>query len=681
MNTASVPESSTPRTEIEKIAASFRSASSSQANDPPRPTASPTPQNSLKIKELERVNMLKMSQSTNNVSPPSSSRLYNVFRSAFATIDIENDTFSVSSQTGFSSALLHEMELLQGNKRKENTGACGSSFAVGVEPSSKRKREDSCPHQNYRNGGGKEDHQYADVFVMSVESTSEENTRSKSCNSTIDCPEKARQQSSLVFSWVASRLRTAEQNMQKLFDNQEESHRVEIEALKAEHAREKSKVSILDAESYMTKNQVELPVLETIEIERTDRSRVDQALESHLLLRRQVLSELKENAQHDGLLRERLVRERAEYYSLRDAIYSQLDLQQCHHFNLQSINRNIVAEKNSELKRLGKELDARSMELRLLQESSSRFATTAEKNQGWNQQHAEDLQQQMQGRSVGNEQQQLNEFQNSTRSEEQWLPEESRKRFAKMSQVDQWQQQQKPVKNVQQLINERQFAEKQTVDASTERLRHEKRLENYAKDVQQLINERQFVEKQTVDASTEKLPHQSEIQHIRQQLCQAQIEKSQLTRQLQEMTARSMVIEESRVNIMALQQLLHREHLSGTQLKTQMQEMINARAQTMTQQHSALNTHAAEVIEKKDENHSKEIKKMVLDHLGQSKACNRRLEHMANLIKQLTAENRELKETISTLEESLEKTTKALERLSERNLEHYNTIKELNGKI
>ena len=536
MNTASGSDASTARAEIDKIAASFRSASSSQENAPP-PAASLFPQNSLKIKEIERLNNLKMNQPTDNESPQSSSsKLCNVFRSAFATIDIESDTFSVSSQTGFSSALLHEMELLQGKKRKENSVADGSALSVGMEPSSKRKRDDGFPHHNYQHGGGKESHQYGDVFDMSVESTREQIARTEGCNITTGCPETAKQQSSLVFSWVASRLRTAEQNMQKLFDDQEEAHRVEIEALKAEHARDKAKVSIPNADSHMATKQVELPVLETIEIEETDRSRVDQALESHLVLRRQLLAGLRENAHHDGLLREQLMKESYGYHSLRDAIYSQLSLQQCHHFNLQSINRSIIAEKNSELKRLGKNLDAKSAALRITQESMSRL------------------------------------------------------------------------------------------------------------------------------------------------------------------------IEESRVNFTRLQQLLHQEHLSGTQMKIQMQEMINANSQIITQQ-SALNTQAA------NENHSKEIKKMIMNHLGESKACNRRLEHMANEIKRLstqnrelnemistlekslekttktpeikklTAENKVLNETVSTLETSLEKTTKTLERLSERNLEYYNTIKKLNGKI
>lgn len=565
-------------TEIHKLASSLRPGSSCYGSAIPAMA-------SLKKKPFDRAQELTMnppmSNTYNNDNPSSSSsssRLHNVFQSAFETIDIESDTFSLPLQNEFSSFLLHEMAQLRTEKPLKHPG--DPDAVTEGEPELKRRRQDGnpCASDIFPNGqSSHEFHQFGDLF--DTESKSEKSHK----NGSLDDSQRFQQQKRLLFSWVAVQLRTAEQVVQRMFDDQEKVHREEIKALKAEHEREmNNRTNSSYAEtSVIMKKPAEKAVLEPLEIEETDRSRVDDAFKRHSSTRRRLLQLLVDENHDVKRVREQIKREHHEYYHLKDAIYSQLKLQQCHHYNLQSLSRSTIAEKNSEVQRLGKALDEKSAELRLLQESQNRAAPATT-----------------------------------------------------------------PVENCNgQLMRQRQSLENGAVSIATENMEHE------------LIQKRDF-----------------EVQRLQQRLDQSQSENSLLARRVEETMDQKSLIE---ANITMLRRQLYQEKISSSQLKAQLQEAVNIRRVNALSHSNAPNTQATNVLEKGDKEQSKEVKRIMLNHLEQSKACNYRLELMANEVKRLGAENRELTETLSTQEQSLEKTSKSLERLTERNSEYFQTIQML----
>ena len=570
------------------------------------PIASPSPQKPREKKRLESSNYTSARE-------PSSSSLQEIFRSAFATIDIDHDTLPVSLQSEFSSALLQQMKKMQ-SKRKERPENTKDSAYAGLledefqEPHPKRiqlQKEGEFFYRENRDFYGSEGSGLILDMGLNVDGdengivppSADDNQQHVNNPSMHTRPGETDQgaagynphheivarQHSLLISWFAEQLQNAEQSLQKRFEAQSEAHRVEIEKLKSEHAKDAEERTKPHDE--LKRKEVE-PQIENAEVEDVDKSRVYQALEDHLSLRRQLLDVLKEDRKHDAPILERVVEEHVAYLNLQNAIYAQLELQQCHHFNLQSRDRAIIEEKNCELKRLGEALNEKSMELQeLKQKVKSKDADPGACQNGQEQQEQQQF--------VGNLQKRLNQ----------------------------------------------------------------KQLENHqlAQNLQQLTNAGTHYLQQNEHAS-------SQIQNLQQLLRQRELENDQLMRRVQEMTVESLVLDSQQSQVSTLQQTLHREQLANSTLKLQLQEAVNTSAQTLTQSNAL---------------HSKEIKNIVLGHLGKTKACAHRMEQMADTIKRLSSENRGLDESVSKHEESLDKMSRTIDKLSAKNREYYSTIEKL----
>jgi len=288
------------------------------------------------------------SQKPKAAAPEKEINIHKLFEEAFSSTDPVTDALPLSLQADFvASFMQHFNHSSAKRKRKEDDST--------QKPRAKQQcRESNTP---------KESNTMAPQSSHDRLQDYDEGMNRVATHTTKEILSEQDQQRETLMVWFAQQLRNAERGIHHHFQAQQEAHRLEIEALKSKDANATqmwaTKITELQKQ-ILTQNA---PYFKVDEV---DKSRFDRALENHNSVRKKLLRIVSEEHGKDKVVMEQMKQEQQAYNLFEDVIATQIKLQECNHFNLQSRFKSTIEEQKLELNRLEECLAQKSHELEAL---------------------------------------------------------------------------------------------------------------------------------------------------------------------------------------------------------------------------------------------------------------------------------------------------------------------------